>query len=59
MMSFHLFHKITLAMTFSTHNPAIVVTPLFWRGAGGEAAQQIAKLIILIPCRGIIYRKLG
>jgi len=43
---FHLFHTITLASTFLTNNLAIVVTPLFWRGAGGEATLRFAELVI-------------
>jgi len=43
MISFHLFHKITLSMTCSTNNLAIDVTPLFWRRAAGEATLTICK----------------
>jgi len=32
--------------TFLTDNLAIVVTPLFWRGAEGEAALRFAELVI-------------
>ena len=43
---FHFFHTITLVRTFLTDNLAIVVTPLFWRGAGGEATLRFAELVI-------------
>jgi hypothetical protein len=32
--------------TFLTNNLAILVTPLFWRGAGGEATPRFAELVI-------------
>jgi len=32
--------------TFLTNNLAIVVTHLFWRGAGGEASLRFAELVI-------------